>query len=87
MYLLEYPGNIYLNHHKGKAEFVEHRLGSQYRGYMVELGTNRTVATDPSDVYPDPVPPCVLCGKPSATYLEEVCLDCSGEGADHHNLL
>lgn len=83
-YLLHNPGNAYHNLHKGKAEFIEHRLGSQYRGYQVELGVNQMVATDPLDKLLDP---CVLCGKPSEDFLEGLCLDCSCGEAEHYDLL
>jgi len=61
MYLPEHPGNIYRNLHKGEAEFIEHRLGPQYRGCKVQLGIDRVVATSPEDTLPEE---CMICGDP-----------------------
>ncbi len=72
MHLLEYPGNVYRNLHKGKAEFIEHRLGTQYRGCVVELGVDRMVATDPTDRYPES---CTICAQPVA-WNEGLCDYC-----------
>jgi hypothetical protein len=70
-YLPQHPGNVYRHvSHGTKAEFVEHRLGNQYKGHELTMYPQQLVATEASDYFC-----CSLCDV-AIPLQADFCLPC-----------